>query len=116
MKQFFVLLVIFLVFFVRIFAVSGGGGDLISVTPVTDKILMLHLKDGHIDTYGTWETVQDNVLYHDPTDLEKAAQKENYLLSSPEDEIYFSGLSPVNIGRKSKGLDYQGGDIEPPYI
>ncbi len=116
MKQTAAIALIFVISLSRTFADAGGGGDLIKVSPVTDKILMLHLKDGHIDTYGTWESVQDNVLYHDPTDLEEVTQMKNYLLTSPDDKNYSSNRNPVNIGRKSKGLEYQGGDIDPPYI
>jgi endoglucanase len=99
-----------------IHAQDGGKGDLSEVLPVTDKILALHFRDGHIDTYGTWETVEDNVLYLDTLNLDEAEKKENYILSAVDDPNYISGKIPVYIGRKSKGLEYQGGNITPPFI
>jgi hypothetical protein len=96
-----------------IHAQDGGRGDLSEVLPVTDKILALHFRDGHIDTYGTWETVEDNVLYLDTLNLDVAKIKENYILSAVDDPNYITGKIPVNIGRKSKGLEYQGGNHHP---
>jgi endoglucanase len=99
-----------------LYAQNGGKGDLSEVLPVTDKILALHFRDGHIDTYGIWETVDDNILYSDTLNLEEAGKKENYILSGVDDPNYSTGKRPVHIGRKSKGLEYQGGSITPPFI
>jgi endoglucanase len=99
-----------------IHAQNGGKGDLLEILPVTDKILALHFRDGHIDTYGTWETVDDNVLYLDTLNLDEAERKENYILLGVDDLNYSAGKLPVHIGRKSKGLEYQGGNMNPPFI
>lgn len=91
-------------------------GDLMNVSPVTDKILMIHIRDGHIITYGVNQGPDDNIIYHSPTDLDLAMNPENYTVTSINDLNYSDGLHPINIGRKSKGLEYQNGWDNPPYI
>lgn len=92
------------------------GGDLMSISPVTDKILMLHIRDGHIITYGLHETPEDNIIFHSPTDLERALEINSYTLYSEDDPNYFNGRQPVHTGRKSKGWEYQSEHQEPPFI
>lgn len=51
----FVYSVIFAAFLSHDLIASGGGGDLMEISPVTDRILMIHIRDGHIITYGLHE-------------------------------------------------------------
>lgn len=95
---------------------SSSGGDLSGVSPVTEKILMLHIRDGHIITYGVNQGPDDNTIYHSPINLEQALDPANYTITSPDDVNYSEGKHPVYIGRKSKGLEYQNGWDDPPYI
>jgi uncharacterized protein YjdB len=95
---------------------AQGGGDLMDILPVTDKILMVHIRDGHIDTYGIGQGISNNRVYHSPTSLNRAMVKANYLVSSPGDGQYSSPVNPVNIGRKSKGWEYQDAWNPPPFI
>lgn len=92
------------------------GGDLMSISPVTDKILMLHIRDGHITTYGVNQGPDDNVIYHSPINLGRAENPQNYTITSTDDDNYSDGLHPIHIGRKSKGLEYQNGWDDPPFI
>ena len=92
------------------------GGDLMDILPVTDKILMIHIRDGHIDTYGIWQGDSYNKVYHDPTDTTRAVYAGNYLISSLDDDNYRTPLNPVNTGRKSKGWEYQSENYSPPFI
>ncbi|TVR14638.1 MAG: hypothetical protein EA391_12455, partial [Balneolaceae bacterium] len=92
------------------------GGDLMSISPVTDKILMLHIRDGHIITYGLHERPEDNITFHAPTDLERALETNRYTLYSEDDPNYFNGRQPVHTGRKSKGWEYQTEHQDPPFI
>ncbi len=93
-----------------------GGGDLMSLSPVTDNILMLHIRDGHIITYGLHEGPEDNVTYHAPTDLDRAMETSVYTLYSEDDSNYSSGRHPVHTALKSKGSEYQSEHQDPPYI
>ena len=95
---------------------AQGSGDLMHILPVTDRMLMVHIRDGHIDTYGIGQNISHNRVYHSPTNLDRALEKANYYISSPDDGRYSSPLNPVNIGRKSKGWEYQDAWNPPPYI
>ena len=95
---------------------AQGGGDLMNILPVTDRILMLHIRDGHIDTYGIWQGDSYNKVYHDPTDTGNAINPANYTITSIDDVNYREPLSPVNTGRKSKGWEYQSENYSPPFI
>jgi uncharacterized protein YjdB len=95
---------------------AQGGGDLMDVLPVTDKILMIHIRDGHIETYGIGQNISHNKVYHSPTSIVRATTPANYSITSPGDENYSSPLNPVNVGRKSKGWEYQDAWNPPPYI
>jgi len=96
--------------------IGTAGGDLMSVSPVTDNIVMLHIRDGHIITYGVHQGTEDNIVYHTPTDMKRAMNPANYVIISRDDPGYYEPRSPVNIGRKSKGHEYQHGWDDPPFI
>lgn len=93
-----------------------GGGDLMGIYPVTDKILMIHIRDGHIITYGLHERPEDNITYHAPTNLDRASQASRYTLFSDDDPNYTDGRHPVHTGRKSKGWEYQNIQQDPSFI
>jgi hypothetical protein len=86
------------------------------ILPVTDRILMVHIRDGHIDTYGIGQRDSDNKVYHDPTDTGRAVDRRNYSITSSDDRNYRKSRNPLNIGRKSKGWDYQSENYSPPFI
>ena len=97
-------------FFYTIYALvsfASVASDLMEVQPVTNKILMIFLKDGHIDTYGVGQDPTKNIVYHSPTNLANASNLTNYTIISSEDSKYSTAKSPIAIGRKSKGLEYQ---------
>jgi hypothetical protein len=110
----FILLTLPVLFLPALFA--RGGGDLMDILPVTDRILMVHIRDGHIDTYGIGQGDSDNKVYHDSTDTGRAVNFRNYSISSSDDKNYRKPRNPVNTGRKSKGWDYQSENYSPPFI
>jgi hypothetical protein len=120
------LLQIFLLTFITFLLTAGtiliaqnkipGGGDLMSISPVTDKILMLHIRDGHIITYGLHERPEDNITFHAPTNIDQATRTSRYTLFSEDDPNYAGGIQPVHTGRKSKGWEYQNIQQDPPFI
>ncbi|MEH0152617.1 Ig-like domain-containing protein [Limibacter armeniacum] len=106
------LLMVFLV----IASLPAWASDLVNVMPVTDKILMVYLEDGHIDYYGSGQGISNNVTYYSPTVISEATKLSNYLLSSPDDSNYSTAKSPINLGRKSKGIEYNDEWQTVPYI
>ncbi|MBN2093160.1 glycoside hydrolase family 9 protein [candidate division KSB1 bacterium] len=83
------------------------AADLLSVLPLTDKILVLHFDEGHIDYFGIHQDrYNGNKIYYQALDLNKSTNVANYTISSQNDDRYGSPQKPVNIGRKSKGVDF----------
>ncbi|MBQ0736362.1 glycoside hydrolase family 9 protein [Aquimarina celericrescens] len=80
--------------------------DLIEVSPITDRILLLYIEEGHMDLYSAGQTPADIIPYGQPLDVAKAMNLGNYSIKSSEDASYNSAQRPINIGRKSKGIDF----------
>jgi Glycosyl hydrolase family 9/Secretion system C-terminal sorting domain/Cellulase N-terminal ig-like domain/Carbohydrate binding module (family 6) len=82
------------------------ASDFIEVLPVTNKILVVYIKDGHIDSYGQGQSASDNVTYINATNIGNIKVLSNYQISSTDDASYSTAKSPVYVGRKSKATDY----------
>ncbi len=83
------------------------SADLIRIQPVTDKILVAEFSEGHIDYFGLGQTrLSGNRVYYSKLDVAAAVAPGNYSISSPDDAHYQPAQSPVTIGRKSKGHDF----------
>ena len=91
------------------------ASDIKEVLPVTDRIIMIHFDDGHID-YGKLET--DNIVYTSPLDTAAIYELFRYSISSGDDANYSSAQSPIHVGRKSKASDvnFLGAETGKKYI
>lgn len=78
--------------------------DIRSISPITDKILLIQFNEGHIDYTGLGESnFRSFKMYYQLLDLNRAMTKANYSIQSTDDATYGqSGISPVQIGRKAK--------------
>jgi hypothetical protein len=74
--------------------------------PVTDKILMLHFDDGYVEHYGLGQAGNDDRVVKSELLLIWAMRTASYTLSSADDPDYAMPLSPLKVGRKSKGKDF----------
>lgn len=74
------------------------ASDIISVSPLTDKIILVHFDDGTV--------VYPNDLQVDRLDLDLASAPASYLISSSDDPDYLTSMNPVKVGRKSKGTEF----------
>ncbi len=94
--------------FVSLLSVSKGyAADLLRVSAVAPNIIMLELKDGHVDYTGFGEDKYTRDLwgiYHQPVDLELAVNLSTYSITSNDDA--WGKVSPIEIGRKSMAADY----------
>jgi len=81
------------------------SADLVTVSPVTDKVIVLIFDDGYIEKHGYHEGGDMDESYLWPLNLERAENPLAYLLSSSGDANFASGQYPVSIGRKSKAHD-----------
>lgn len=79
--------------------------DLVKVAPVTNKILMVSLDEGHVDYHDVYGENDQSIAYAKPLNITNAQNKANYLLSSSDDANYTTPKSPLNLGRKAKAQD-----------
>lgn len=101
-----------------LFYMQTKASDLIEVLPVSSNVLMLHFDDGHIDLYGEggeWWQGLDNVVYHAALNTTNATTAINYTITSPDD-INWGTVKPTQVGRKSKGVDFQLNNGTPLYV
>lgn len=82
------------------------ASDLVEIYPVTNKILMLHFKDGTVQYHGYHQKDQDDSVIQNKLDLTEAAKPGTYQIQSGDDSHYSSGINPSSVGRKSKGMGF----------
>ncbi|MBD0255906.1 MAG: Ig-like domain-containing protein [Cytophagales bacterium] len=87
-------------------AVPGRAQDLIRVSPVTSKILMLTFSEGHVDYYHVYGQAGSSTAYYGGLNTTNADNKASYSVTSPNDGNYATARQPVNLGRKAKAKDY----------
>jgi endoglucanase len=83
-----------------------AASEIVEVLPLTNRILMVHFKDGYVLHHKKGQKRTDEQVVAKALDLEQALQRANYLLSSSNDPAYKIGRNPTHIGRKSKGTDF----------
>jgi hypothetical protein len=83
-----------------------SASDLLEALPLTDHILMLHFKDGHVIHHKRGQARSDEKVEVLPLDVVAASRPTAYLLSSMRDTAYGKGRAPVSVYRKSKGTDF----------
>lgn len=82
------------------------GSDLVEVLPLTDRVLMLHFDDGHVEHHKLGRPRHEESVVVDPLDVEVASRPQNYQIISADDPAYRTAKQPVRVGRKSKGTDF----------
>src|SRR5262245_3600910 len=75
--------------------------------PLTDRILMVHLKEGHVVHHqkGQRRDAGERVILTE-LDAAAASRLEGWTISCAADPNFAAGLHPLKIGRKSKGTDF----------
>ncbi|MFC2089700.1 Ig-like domain-containing protein [Bacteroidota bacterium] len=88
-----------LLFLVMMYGFSVAiASDLIEITPITNKIILVVFDDG---------TVQyPNDLHVDRLDITIATDPASYSIASQDDDDFSQQLNPVDIGRKTKGTEF----------
>jgi len=82
------------------------GSDLVEAAPLTDRIVLLHFKDGHVVHHRRGEARSHEAVVTDPLDVAVASSPASYRISSVSDPAYRTGRAPTDVGRKSKGTDF----------
>ncbi len=82
------------------------AAELIAVQPLTDRILMLHFDEGHVEYHKRGEPRNADVVHISPLNVEAAGDSAKYLITSQEDPAFLKGKKPLSLGRKSKGTEF----------
>ncbi len=84
----------------------AAASDLVALQPLTDRILLLHFNDGHVEHHRRGEPRSAEKVVSDPLDVTAASRPETYAVASPDDPAYRERRTPQSVGRKSKGTDF----------
>jgi hypothetical protein len=87
-------------------AVAGRAADLIGVQPLTDGIVMLQFSEGHVDYHQRGQPRSADTVQIDPLDVAAASAPASYRIESPDDLNYRVAAAPLEVGRKSKGVEF----------
>jgi endoglucanase len=85
---------------------AARASDVVDVLAVTDQIIMVHFKDGHVIHHKIGQRREDETVVQDPLDVVAASRPTAYTISCTSDPAYRDGKAPLQIGRKSKGTDF----------
>jgi hypothetical protein len=84
----------------------AAASDLVEIQPLTDRMLMLHFNDGHVQHHERGQPRSEEKVFVDPLDVEAASRADSYTVTSPDDPAYREAKAPHSVGRKSKGTDF----------
>jgi endoglucanase len=84
----------------------AAAPEMVDVLPLTDRVLMLHLDEGHVVHHQRGMARSDERVIASPLDTAAASRPESYHVRSDDDPAYAAPRTPVSVGRKSKGTDF----------
>ena len=89
------------------FAAVAPAFDLVEALPLTERIVMVHIKEGHALHHqrGQQRTDRESVVLA-PLDVAAASAMEAWTVAAAGDPAFAAGVHPLRIGRKSKGTDF----------
>jgi hypothetical protein len=85
---------------------SGGSPELVEILPLTDRIVMVHVDEGHVVHHRRGTARSDEQVVARPLDTIVASRSASYRISSPDDTNYAQPRRPESVHRKSKGTDF----------
>jgi hypothetical protein len=85
---------------------AACASDLVSVQPLTDRVLMLHFDDGRVEHHKRGQPRSNEKVIVDPLDVAAASRPDAYAVASTDDPAYREPKAPRSVGRKSKGTDF----------
>ncbi|MGF1632798.1 MAG: glycoside hydrolase family 9 protein [Phycisphaerae bacterium] len=96
--------------------------DLMGVTPVTDRIVAFHLREGHViypqvnpdGSYVSGRTAK--AFIERPLEPVALAHLDSYRISSRDDPAFAEAVHPVRVGHKGKGTGFVSTTREPPFV
>lgn len=96
-----------LLFCVLLFpAVALRAAEINSVQPLTDRIVMLHFKEGHVEYHRRGQPRSADVVHIEPLNIKAASRPSSFSVSSPDDSAWAEPKEPASVGRKTKGAEF----------
>lgn len=80
--------------------------DLIEALPLTERIAMVHMVEGHAVHHRLGQKRGESHVELTPLDVVAAAKPESWTVRCAGDPAFAAGVRPERIGRKSKGVDF----------
>ena len=77
----------------------AAASELVDLQPLTERILMLHFNDGHVQHHQRGEPRSAEKVFTDPLDVVAASRPETYTVASTDDPAYREKQLPKSIGR-----------------
>lgn len=98
-----------------------SNADLREVQPVTNRILMLHFREGFIQYGGVrpdgkFAPQGENTVHFVPMDIKAATDPARYRITSGDDAAYAKPVHPVRLGYKAKGNDFNNPYSVPQFL
>jgi endoglucanase len=84
----------------------SNGSEIVSVLPLTNKIILVHFDDGYVQHHTIGQLKSEDFAVVSPLNTDQAMQLNSYLISSLDDSYYSIPINPLDIGRKTKGTDF----------
>lgn len=82
-----------------------AGADLLSVSAVHDRMLLLHFDDGRVDYHEVGEPFSNDVLEIEPLAVDSLVPT-GFVVGSAGDAVFGAGLEVSALNRKSKGTEF----------
>ena len=90
-----------------LFASLAPAFDLVEALPLTERIVMVHVKEGHAVHHQRGEQRSDHeAVILTPLDVAAATAVGNWTIGAAGDPAFAAGVHPLRVGRKSKGTDF----------
>jgi hypothetical protein len=85
---------------------AARAAEVVEVLPVHDRMLMVHISEGHVIHHTLGQARTDEKVVISPLDVEAASKPAAYRITSADDPVYTPGVAPSRIGRKAMGSDF----------
>lgn len=88
--------------------VLTGQAQQLDVSPLTDRILLVHINEGNVRYHTNGQRPDQDVVVFlsQPFNITAASLPATYRIGSPDDPAYATGQPPAQVGRKSKGTAF----------
>ncbi len=86
--------------------VLAQGMDLVEALPLTERVLMVHIDDGHVEHHIKGQKRNQEKVIATPLDVAAATANGSWTITCADDPAFTAGVKPQHIGRKSKGTDF----------